>query len=431
MKGILGIISISGIFGNREEELDILPPPPPFPKLGQKAKDERHAEKISTRKKNNEDNARRLEEKRQKRKKELKEKNRQKLEEQKGRERKEKLLSLLHGIGLVKTETEKKELQRKKEEDKGARELEKKRREQDLKKIKQERIMRKNEKKRSVMLERLNVQQEKQGQRELQEKISKKEEKMRRAEGKKQQEPERMQVHIAKKEAEKIEISLAEPERRKMTIKEHFAGLFPAIISFGKKEKQMEISEELQELPLPKKKGKAQKPMALKAEVPELMLREAKEKKAAVKEPDFLLKESEMASMPSNANDEEEIQKAIESLKQPERKSLLGRIFAKKEKMTKAQPQMTEEWGAPESTAEMPHVMPRTYDKIDHVEIAEAKMHQARMALMEFNFEEAKRIYVEIMGLCTRMEPKEKQEVYEDIRDLYYERKSAEKFAGK
>ena len=50
---------------------------------------------------------------------------------------------------------------------------------------------------------------------------------------------------------------------------------------------------------------------------------------------------------------------------------------------------------------------------------------------MEFNFEEAKRIYVEIMGLYNNMEPKEKQEVYEDIKDLYYERKSAERFANK
>ncbi|MEK6949704.1 MAG: hypothetical protein AABX34_05790 [Nanoarchaeota archaeon] len=308
---IFTLITISGIFGSRDEDLDILPPPPPFPKIGSKTEEAKAAEKAT----------------------------------------KEKV-------------------------------------------------------KKREYAERIRLQEEK---RKL---------------------TQRKQKKIKKEKAVgKIWEVPIKAEKKKLSIKEQFAGLFPAI-SFGKKEKRMEISEELQELPLPKKKGKAQKPMALEAETPEFMPREVKEKKVTGKDPDFLLKESEMASMPSNAKDEEEIQKAIESLRKPKRKPLLSRIFAKKEKMPKAQ--MTEAaYSFDESKVEMPHVMPRTYDKIDHVEIVEAKIHKARMALMEFNFEEAKRIYVEIMKAYNNMEPKEKQEVYEDIGDLYYERKSAERFANK
>jgi hypothetical protein len=72
--------------------------------------------------------------------------------------------------------------------------------------------------------------------------------------------------------------------------------------------------------------------------------------------------------------------------------------------------------------------MPRTYDKIDHVELIEEKVHKARLALMDFKFDEAKRRYIEIMKMYNELEPKKKSKVYHDIKDLYYERKSAEKF---
>ncbi len=424
MNIIFDLISISGIFGSKGEKLDILPPPPPFPKLGQKAKNAGYTKKMPASARKEEEKARKLEEKkrkadeaRQRKENELKEKKRQELEEQKKREKKEKIFKILHGVGLVKTEKEKKELQRKKEEEKRVKELEKRRIEQGRKKIEQERIACKQDRQKAIMLKSRMAQQENQRQMELQEKISKKEEKT-------QQEPRRRKLREgANKEAEGAGIIDIKPERRKMSIKEHFAGLFPRII-FAKKEKRAEMSEEI---PLPNKREKAQRSTTKEVEMPELMPREAEEKKCAVKEPDFLLKKEE--EMPSIAKDEEEIQKAIESLRQPKRQPLLGRIFAKKVKMPEAQRRETGE--SPESKVEMPHVMPKTYNKIDHVEIVEAKIHKARMALMEFNFEEAKEVYIEIMKDYNSMEPKEKQEVYEDIKDLYYERKSSERFANK
>ena len=78
---------------------------------------------------------------------------------------------------------------------------------------------------------------------------------------------------------------------------------------------------------------------------------------------------------------------------------------------------------------ETPEVMPRTYDKIDYVELIEEKIHKARLFLMDFRFDEAKSAYIEIMRMYTELEPKKKSKVYQDIKELYYERKSAEKFA--
>ena len=31
---LIGLMAISGIFGSKNEDLDILPPPPPFPDIG-------------------------------------------------------------------------------------------------------------------------------------------------------------------------------------------------------------------------------------------------------------------------------------------------------------------------------------------------------------------------------------------------------------
>ena len=77
---------------------------------------------------------------------------------------------------------------------------------------------------------------------------------------------------------------------------------------------------------------------------------------------------------------------------------------------------------------ELPEVMPKTYDKLEDIEIIEERIHKARLALMDFKFDEAKRIYIEVMKKYNVLEPKGKSRVYQDIKDLYYERKNAEKF---
>ena len=73
--------------------------------------------------------------------------------------------------------------------------------------------------------------------------------------------------------------------------------------------------------------------------------------------------------------------------------------------------------------------MPRVEEKEDSVELIEEKIHKARLALMDFKFDEAKRVYIEIMKMYNELASKKKSKVYQDIKDLYYERKSAEKFA--
>jgi len=108
---------------------------------------------------------------------------------------------------------------------------------------------------------------------------------------------------------------------------------------------------------------------------------------------------------------EEEIQKAIERIKKP---SKLKSIFGKKREEIKV---------------EMPHVMPRVEEKADPVYLIEEKIHKARMVLMDFKFDSAKSKYIEVMKLYSELNVQEKAKVYQDIKDLYYERKSAEKYA--
>ena len=74
-------------------------------------------------------------------------------------------------------------------------------------------------------------------------------------------------------------------------------------------------------------------------------------------------------------------------------------------------------------------VMPSVKEKADGIWQIEEKIHKARLSLMEFKFEDAKKIYLEIMRIYNELEPKNKLKAYQDINDLYYERKSAERFA--
>ncbi len=128
----------------------------------------------------------------------------------------------------------------------------------------------------------------------------------------------------------------------------------------------------------------------------------------------------------------EEIQKAIEGMAQIKIPSKFHKLFKKKGPTADTRKAA----GTPDSLSpnyagkiETPEVMPKTYDKIDNVELIEEKMHKARLALMNFKFDEAKRIYIEIMKKYNELDIKDKTKVYQDIKDLYYERKSAEKFA--
>jgi len=114
---------------------------------------------------------------------------------------------------------------------------------------------------------------------------------------------------------------------------------------------------------------------------------------------------------------EQEIQDAIASIQTPSQKEgLLNRIFKKKNEMR--------EMSLP---IEMPAAPTENQDPIT---LIDGQVNQARNALMDFKFDKAKEIYVDIIKAYNELDKKAKYKVYETIKDLYYERKNAEQFAA-
>ena len=198
---------------------------------------------------------------------------------------------------------------------------------------------------------------------------------------------------------------------------------------FGKKDEELEkeleeldeimpepglAAKKLPELRIPKAKGES--PTALERAKPLKDISQAKLPKIEFEEKDFDgIKEAE-----------DEIKKAIDGMKEKNKASIIGRLFKRKEE----QPKESKIYDITDSgKIEMPEVMPRTFDKIDHVQEIEERIHKARMCLMDFKFDDAKRVYMEIMRLYNSLSQKDRYKVYQDIGDLYYERKSAEKFS--
>ncbi|MBI2658113.1 hypothetical protein HYX08_05465 [Candidatus Woesearchaeota archaeon] len=103
---------------------------------------------------------------------------------------------------------------------------------------------------------------------------------------------------------------------------------------------------------------------------------------------------------------EDEIKSAIEKIKQTERPSMLKKIFGKKEaKKAESQPD------------------PEVQNDVSSIQ---SRLNSARDALMRFDLEAAKRNYIEIMRIYNKIKPEEQAKVYHDVKDLYFERKSAE-----
>lgn len=107
---------------------------------------------------------------------------------------------------------------------------------------------------------------------------------------------------------------------------------------------------------------------------------------------------------------EEEIKSAIENIKSSEKTSFFKKFFRKKEKA--------------EENHEEP-MIPKI-SGIDDVSKIRESINRARDALMKFDLETAKKSYIEAMRIYNSTNPEEKAKVYNDIRDLYFERKSAE-----
>jgi len=414
---IFNLISISGLFG-KKEDLDILPPPPPFPEIGKEDKSidrGMEGEKQSNKQKEKEINEKRKAEEKERKSQEKELEKKRKLQEKvrigKRRARKKRIFNFFHNIGFVKTEKEKREIEnrrqkrfeivqanRKKREEEIRKQGELKFKEQESKRRKDEEEKRKGEE------ERKRAESEKQKEKDLKiERIKNEERKKhgqierqrRETERREERELKKQQKESEKKEKQEIEIKEKEEvelEEIKPIKKKPFSGIF------GKKKADKELEKELKEIeeikPVPSKK-------------------KVKEEKTELTELDEIGKDIKKPGEVKIA--EEEIQKAIRGIKTKKKPSIVKKLFMKKEK--------------PKEIIEKPELMPRTYDKIDHVVLIEERIHKARLSLMDFKFDEAKRIYIDIMRSYNELDAKQKGKVYQDIKDLYYERKSAEKFA--
>lgn len=110
------------------------------------------------------------------------------------------------------------------------------------------------------------------------------------------------------------------------------------------------------------------------------------------------------------AEAEEEIKSAIEKIKEHEKPSFFRRLFAKRENKE-------------ESSEGQLKAMPEAGDEVAMIQNS---ISNAREALMKFDLEAARKNYAELMRIYNKIKPEDKAKVYHEIRDLYFERKSAE-----
>jgi hypothetical protein len=73
--------------------------------------------------------------------------------------------------------------------------------------------------------------------------------------------------------------------------------------------------------------------------------------------------------------------------------------------------------------------IPKVEKEIDNVKLIKEKIHKAKAMVRESKLSDAKRIYIEIMKIYFSLEPKKQAEVYNNIKDLYYKRKSKERLS--
>lgn len=114
---------------------------------------------------------------------------------------------------------------------------------------------------------------------------------------------------------------------------------------------------------------------------------------------------------------EKEIMEAIGEAKESKKPGFLNNI---KQKLTVTRAKRAETEAKVFGNASQQDVFATDLEKIN------AKINEARAALMDFNLNKAKSLYLEIIGIYNSMKPEDKSKVYNDISDLYSERKSAE-----
>lgn len=114
---------------------------------------------------------------------------------------------------------------------------------------------------------------------------------------------------------------------------------------------------------------------------------------------------------------ESEISSAIESMKKQQKPSLFRRLFAKKREVHEAsRPEYAkaDDWRAPGHQDAVG--TPKIQDMINN----------ARQALMNLDLESARKNYIESIKIYNTLSPEEKSRFYQDLKELYLERKNAE-----
>jgi len=190
-----------------------------------------------------------------------------------------------------------------------------------------------------------------------------------------------------------IDISkLKKPEKEKPKKDNVFKG-FESKISKPVMKKDIQIGKELKELETPKFKKPKIKP----------------------REPQLISRKEKVTKPEEVKKAENEIQRAIKGVKSfKEKKSIFKKLFIPKKRKPKNKD--IEEALPIES-------MPIKANEVDEVL---NKVHKARNALMEFDLKKAKSNYIEIMKIYYNLSVENKKKVYQDIKDLYKERKNAE-----
>ena len=112
---------------------------------------------------------------------------------------------------------------------------------------------------------------------------------------------------------------------------------------------------------------------------------------------------------------EKEIRSAIESIKKQEKQSFFSRLFSTSFK--------SNDYGAQNARIETKQSFADERDDISQIN---KKIEESREALMNFNLDAAKRRYMETMQIYNHLKPEEQAKVYNEIKELYSERKKAE-----
>ncbi|GEM_PF-2771458 len=110
-----------------------------------------------------------------------------------------------------------------------------------------------------------------------------------------------------------------------------------------------------------------------------------------------------------------EIKSAIDGIKKQENPAFFKRWLSKKQEVNEKL-LVKENYGQP--IPKMP---------VDGVSVIRDEIAKAKGCVSGFELESAKNIYIEVMRMYSTLSHEQKSEVYEDIKELYFERKSAER----